>query len=84
MAHSSRQKKNAKIKQPSDHLRKFQHNQREGCQARLKRNLVGHATTRTEPAVLANPKKNKEIVQYHPPIGKPRWTMVFLVQNLKK
>jgi len=41
MAHSSRQKENAKIKQSSDHLRRFPHNQHEGCQARLKRNLGG-------------------------------------------
>jgi len=41
MAHSSRQKENAKIKQSSDHLRKFPQNQDEGCQARLKRDLGG-------------------------------------------
>ena len=84
MAHSSRQKEKAKLKQRSDHLRKLPHNQREGGQARLKRNLGGQAATRTEPAVLASPKNKKEIVQYHPPRGKPWWTVVFLVQNVKK
>jgi len=84
MVHSSRQKENAKIKQRSDHLRKFPHNQREGGQAGLKRDLGGRAAPRTEPTMLANPKKKKEIVQYHPPRGKPRWTVVFLVQNVKK
>jgi len=83
MAHSSRQKENAKIKQHCDQLRKFPHNQREGCQARLERNLERRATTRTEPAVLASPKIKKEIVQYHPARGKPRWTVVFLFQNVK-
>jgi len=33
--------------------------------------------------VLANPKKKKEIVQYHPPRGKPRWTVV-IVRIVKK
>jgi len=84
MAHSSRLKENAKIKQSSDHLRKFPLNQPEGCQAGLKRNMGGREATRTEPAVLANPKKKTEIVQYHAPRGKPRWTVVFRVQKVKK
>ena len=71
MANSSRQKENAKIKQRSHHLRRFPHNQRECGQPRIKRDLGGRAATRTEPTVLADHKKKKVIVQYHPPRGKP-------------
>jgi len=55
MAHSSRQMERQKIKQSEDHLERFPHNQHEGCQARLKRNLGGPYP----PAVWQNAQKEE-------------------------
>jgi len=57
MAHSSRQKETQKIKQSSNHLRKFPHNQREGCQARHNRSPGGARFF--WPAGLTKPQKKE-------------------------
>ena len=80
MAHSSGQKERTKIKQSSNHLKDFPHSQREGGQARLKRDLG----VPQWPAVFGKTlEKRKEIVQYHPPRGKPQWSVV-IVRKVKK
>jgi len=57
MADSSRQKENAKIKQSSNHLRKFPYNQHEGYQARHNRSPGGAEFF--APAVLTKPQKEE-------------------------